>query len=144
MLHTITLQGWMDLNCRCAQEGQRHLLFTNVTLWKGLNSNGAIPFWPSLLQIGKQAPPSPTKDRRNSMGSPSRGPNSPVRRISRVEKRYDGDEPAFRFKKNTWLLLFFFCFYCSPSGEKKVLEQKSSTDINGYQIRVWTVNCFSN
>uniref|UniRef100_A0A3P9K9M6 Vasohibin 1 n=1 Tax=Oryzias latipes TaxID=8090 RepID=A0A3P9K9M6_ORYLA len=62
------------------------------------------------LKIGKQAPPSPTKDRRNSMGSPIRGPNSPVRRISRVEKR--------------------------PSGEKRVLEQKSSTDINGYQIRV--------
>ncbi|KAM3594122.1 uncharacterized protein V6R79_002696 [Siganus canaliculatus] len=62
------------------------------------------------LKIGKPAPPSPTKDRRNSMGSPLRGPSSPIRRISRVERR--------------------------PSGEKKVLEQKSSTDINGYQIRV--------
>uniref|UniRef100_A0A672G530 Vasohibin 1 n=1 Tax=Salarias fasciatus TaxID=181472 RepID=A0A672G530_SALFA len=38
------------------------------------------------------------------------GPASPVRRISRVERR--------------------------PSGDKKVLEQKSSTDMNGYQIRV--------
>lgn len=27
--------------------------------------------------------------------------------------------------------------WCRPSGEKKVLEQKSSTDMNGYQIRVW-------
>ncbi|XP_041827424.1 tubulinyl-Tyr carboxypeptidase 1 isoform X2 [Melanotaenia boesemani] len=62
------------------------------------------------LKIGKPAPPSPTKDRRNSMGSPLRGPSSPIRRISRVERR--------------------------PSGEKKILEQKSSTDINGYQIRV--------
>ncbi|KAI3367219.1 hypothetical protein L3Q82_008271 [Scortum barcoo] len=62
------------------------------------------------LKIGKPAPPSPTKDRRNSMGSPHRVPASPVRRISRVERR--------------------------PSGEKKALEQKSSTDMNGYQIRV--------
>nr|XP_040055801.1 tubulinyl-Tyr carboxypeptidase 1 isoform X1 [Gasterosteus aculeatus aculeatus]XP_040055802.1 tubulinyl-Tyr carboxypeptidase 1 isoform X1 [Gasterosteus aculeatus aculeatus] len=62
------------------------------------------------LKIGKPAPPSPTKDRRNSMGSPLRGPGSPVRRVSRGERR--------------------------PSGEKKVLEQKSSADINGYQIRV--------
>lgn len=62
------------------------------------------------LKIGKPAPPSPTKDRRNSMGSPLRGQNSPIRRISRVERR--------------------------PSGEKKVLEQKPSTDLNGYQIRV--------
>ncbi|KAG7237255.1 hypothetical protein INR49_032588 [Caranx melampygus] len=62
------------------------------------------------LKIGKPVPPSPTKDRRNSMGSPLRGPGSPIRRISRVERR--------------------------PSGEKKVLEQKSSTDMNGYQIRV--------
>ncbi|KAG8013655.1 Vasohibin-1 [Nibea albiflora] len=62
------------------------------------------------LKIGKPAPPSPTKDRRNSMGSPHRVPNSPVRRISRVERR--------------------------PSGEKKVLEQKPSADMNGYQIRV--------
>ncbi|KAK5608400.1 Tubulinyl-Tyr carboxypeptidase 1 [Crenichthys baileyi] len=61
------------------------------------------------LKIGKPAPPSPTKDRRNSMGSPLKGPGSPIRRISRVERR--------------------------PSGEKKVLEQKP-TDINGYQIRV--------
>uniref|UniRef100_A0A4W6EVE7 Vasohibin 1 n=1 Tax=Lates calcarifer TaxID=8187 RepID=A0A4W6EVE7_LATCA len=41
------------------------------------------------LKIGKPAPPSPTKDRRNSMGSPHRGPSSPIRRISRVERRYD-------------------------------------------------------
>ncbi|XP_043999595.1 tubulinyl-Tyr carboxypeptidase 1 [Gambusia affinis] len=61
------------------------------------------------LKIGKPAPPSPTKDRRNSMGSPLKGPGSPIRRISRVERR--------------------------PSGEKKALEQKPS-DINGYQIRV--------
>ncbi|KAG7509795.1 tubulinyl-Tyr carboxypeptidase 1 [Solea senegalensis] len=62
------------------------------------------------LKIGTSAHPSPTKDRRNSMGSPLRGPGSPIRRISRVERR--------------------------PSGEKKVLEQNSSTDMNGYQIRV--------
>ncbi|XP_035024789.1 tubulinyl-Tyr carboxypeptidase 1 [Hippoglossus stenolepis] len=62
------------------------------------------------LKLGKPVPPSPTKDRRNSMGSPLRGPSSPIRRISRVERR--------------------------PSGEKKVLEQKPSTDMNGYQIRV--------
>ncbi|XP_032355688.1 tubulinyl-Tyr carboxypeptidase 1 [Etheostoma spectabile] len=62
------------------------------------------------LKIGKPAPPSPTKDRRNSMGSPLRAPSSPVRRISRVERR--------------------------PSGEKKILEQKSAADMNGYQIRV--------
>ncbi|GAA6213683.1 vasohibin-1 [Lates japonicus] len=62
------------------------------------------------LKIGKPAPPSPTKDRRNSMGSPHRGPSSPIRRISRAERR--------------------------PSGEKKVLEQKPSADMNGYQIRV--------
>ncbi|XP_056152354.1 tubulinyl-Tyr carboxypeptidase 1 [Lampris incognitus] len=62
------------------------------------------------LKIGKPAPPSPTKDRRNSMGSPLRGPSSPMRRISRPERR--------------------------PSGEKKVLEQKPSPDLNGYQIRV--------
>uniref|UniRef100_A0A3Q3L5U5 Vasohibin 1 n=1 Tax=Mastacembelus armatus TaxID=205130 RepID=A0A3Q3L5U5_9TELE len=41
------------------------------------------------LKIGKPAPPSPTKDRRNSMGSPHRVPSSPIRRISRVERRYD-------------------------------------------------------
>ncbi|TNN52306.1 Vasohibin-1 [Liparis tanakae] len=62
------------------------------------------------LKIGKPAPPSPTKDRRNSMGSPLRGPGSPIRRISRIERR--------------------------PSGEKKVLEPKSAADMNGYQIRV--------
>ncbi|XP_026209441.1 tubulinyl-Tyr carboxypeptidase 1 isoform X2 [Anabas testudineus] len=62
------------------------------------------------LKIGKPVPPSPTKDRRNSMGSPHRGPSSPIRRLSRVERR--------------------------PSGEKKVLEPKSSADLNGYQIRV--------
>ncbi|XP_045919408.1 tubulinyl-Tyr carboxypeptidase 1 [Micropterus dolomieu] len=62
------------------------------------------------LKIGKPAPPSPTKDRRNSMGSPLRGPSSPIRRISRVERR--------------------------PSGDKKTVEQKSSADMNGYQIRV--------
>ncbi|KAF3701295.1 Vasohibin-1 [Channa argus] len=62
------------------------------------------------LKIGKPAPPSPTKERRNIMGSPLRGPSSPIRRISRVERR--------------------------PSGEKKVLEQKASADMNGYQIRV--------
>lgn len=27
-------------------------------------------------------------------------------------------------------------FCCSPSAEKKSLEQKSSADMNGYQIRV--------
>uniref|UniRef100_H3DJ69 Vasohibin 1 n=1 Tax=Tetraodon nigroviridis TaxID=99883 RepID=H3DJ69_TETNG len=62
------------------------------------------------LKIGKPAPPSPTKDRKNSIGSPLRGPGSPVRRISRVERR--------------------------PSGDKKSLERKSSEDMNGYQIRV--------
>ncbi|XP_053191754.1 tubulinyl-Tyr carboxypeptidase 1 [Scomber japonicus] len=62
------------------------------------------------LKIGKPVPPSPTKDRRNSMGSPLRGPSSPLRRISRVERR--------------------------PSGDKKVLEPKASGDLNGYQIRV--------
>ncbi|KAK1894089.1 Tubulinyl-Tyr carboxypeptidase 1 [Dissostichus eleginoides] len=62
------------------------------------------------LKIGKPAPPSPTKDRRNSMGSPLRGQGSPVRRISRIERR--------------------------PSGDKKVLEPKSAAEINGYQIRV--------
>lgn len=41
------------------------------------------------LQIGKPAPPSPTKDRKNSMGSPLRGQGSPIRRVSRVERRYD-------------------------------------------------------
>lgn len=61
------------------------------------------------LKIGKP-PPSPTKDRRNSMGSPLKGPGSPMRRISRVERR--------------------------PSAEKKVLDQKSSGDMNAYQIRV--------
>lgn len=60
------------------------------------------------LKIGK--PLSPTKDRRNSMGSPLRGPNSPIRSISRVERR--------------------------SSTEKKILDQKASADINGYQIRV--------
>ncbi|KAF3844780.1 hypothetical protein F7725_007943 [Dissostichus mawsoni] len=60
--------------------------------------------------IGKPAPPSPTKDRRNSMGSPLRGQGSPVRRISRIERR--------------------------PSGDKKVLEPKTAAEINGYQIRV--------
>ncbi|XP_057715348.1 tubulinyl-Tyr carboxypeptidase 1 [Corythoichthys intestinalis] len=62
------------------------------------------------LKIGKPTPPTPTKDRRNSMGSPLRGPGSPVRRISCVERR--------------------------PSGEKKALEQKASGDMNVYQIRV--------
>lgn len=62
------------------------------------------------LKIGKPAPPSPTKDRRNSMGSPLRGQGSPMRRISRIERR--------------------------PSGEKKALDQKPPSDMNGYQIRV--------
>ncbi|XP_061898287.1 tubulinyl-Tyr carboxypeptidase 1 isoform X2 [Entelurus aequoreus] len=62
------------------------------------------------LKIGKPTPPSPTKDRRNSMGSPLRGPGSPIRRISHVERRH--------------------------SGEKKALEQKASEDMNVYQIRV--------
>nr|XP_020469546.1 vasohibin-1 isoform X2 [Monopterus albus] len=62
------------------------------------------------LKIAKPAPPSPIKDRRNSMGSPLRVPSSPIRRISRVERR--------------------------PSGEKKVLEQTPSADMSGYQIRV--------
>lgn len=63
------------------------------------------------LKIGKPVPPSPTKDRRNSMGSPMhKGPGSPLRRISRTERR--------------------------PSGEKKNLEPKPSGDMNGYQIRV--------
>ncbi|CAL1575230.1 unnamed protein product [Knipowitschia caucasica] len=61
------------------------------------------------LKIGKP-PPSPTKDRRNSMGSPHKAPASPMRRISRIEKR--------------------------PSAEKKVLDQQSSADMNAYQIRV--------
>uniref|UniRef100_A0A3Q3VT17 Uncharacterized protein n=1 Tax=Mola mola TaxID=94237 RepID=A0A3Q3VT17_MOLML len=38
------------------------------------------------LKIGKPLPPSPTKDRRNSMGSPLKGPASPMRRISRAER----------------------------------------------------------
>ncbi|XP_066550809.1 tubulinyl-Tyr carboxypeptidase 1 [Amia ocellicauda] len=62
------------------------------------------------LKIAKAAPPSPTKDRKRDMGSPHRGPSSPMRRNSRGERR--------------------------PSGEKKPPEQKPSSDINGYQIRV--------
>ncbi|XP_067099610.1 tubulinyl-Tyr carboxypeptidase 1 [Osmerus mordax] len=62
------------------------------------------------LKIGKAVPPSPTKDRKKDMGSPLRGPGSPMRRNSRVERR--------------------------PSGEKKVLDPKPSSDMNGYQIRV--------
>nr|XP_057946840.1 tubulinyl-Tyr carboxypeptidase 1-like [Doryrhamphus excisus] len=62
------------------------------------------------LKIGKATPSSPTKDRRTSMGSPLRGPGSPFRRISRVERR--------------------------PSGEKAALEQKASGDMSAYQIRV--------
>ncbi|XP_019742719.1 vasohibin-1 isoform X1 [Hippocampus comes] len=62
------------------------------------------------LKIGKPAPPSPTKDRKNSMGSPLRGQGSPIRRVSRVERR--------------------------PSGEKKALEQKASGEMSVYQIRV--------
>lgn len=37
----------------------------------------------------------------------------------------------------THCLIFLCLLCCSPSGEKRVLEQKSSEDINGYQIRVW-------
>lgn len=62
------------------------------------------------LKIGKPPPPSPTKDRRNSMGSPLKGPGSPIRRITRVERR--------------------------PSAEKKVLDQKATGDMSAYQIRV--------
>ncbi|XP_034015238.1 tubulinyl-Tyr carboxypeptidase 1 [Thalassophryne amazonica] len=62
------------------------------------------------LKIGKPAPPSPTKDRRNSVGSPLRGQSSPSRRFSHVEKR--------------------------PSSEKKAPQQKPPADMNGYQIRV--------
>ncbi|XP_010877333.2 tubulinyl-Tyr carboxypeptidase 1 [Esox lucius] len=62
------------------------------------------------LKIGKPAPASPTKDRKAGMGSPLRNPGSPMRRNSRIERR--------------------------PSGEKKVLEPKPPSDINGYQIRV--------
>lgn len=47
-----------------------------------------------FLQIGKPLPPSPTKDRRNSMGSPLKGPASPMRRISRAERRYDCSHAA--------------------------------------------------
>ncbi|KAM6960835.1 tubulinyl-Tyr carboxypeptidase 1 [Aplochiton taeniatus] len=62
------------------------------------------------LKIGKAAPPSPSKESRKESGSPLRGPASPLRRISHIERR--------------------------PSGEKKVLDQKQASDINGYQIRV--------
>lgn len=42
----------------------------------------------NVLQIGKPAPVSPTKDRRKDMGSPLRNPGSPMRKNSRSERRY--------------------------------------------------------
>lgn len=138
------------------------------------SSRHAAPFCTSLkcgcmcLQIGKPVPPSPTKDRRNSMGSPMhKGPGSPLRRISRVERRYDQSRASLKIPAGSPMCQFFLCafgakpiqlmplcqqevtvphhhvgithlpvFCCSPSGEKKSLEQKSSGDMNGYQIRV--------
>ncbi|XP_028677388.2 tubulinyl-Tyr carboxypeptidase 1 [Erpetoichthys calabaricus] len=61
------------------------------------------------LKIGKPAPPSPTKDRKN-FGSPLRSQSSPHRRNSRSERQL--------------------------SGEKKLADQKSTSDVNSYQIRV--------
>lgn len=50
----------------------------------------------------------------------------------------------FREVLNEPVFLWFWWFCCSPSGEKKVLEQKAA-DINGYQIRVWKqiLSCLS-
>lgn len=62
------------------------------------------------LKIGKAIPPSPTKDRKKDTGSPLRNPGSPMRRNSRSDRR--------------------------PSGEKKSIEPKPPSDMNGYQIRV--------
>ncbi|XP_023684198.2 tubulinyl-Tyr carboxypeptidase 1 [Paramormyrops kingsleyae] len=62
------------------------------------------------LKITKAVPSSPTKDRKRDVGSPQRGPGSPLRRNSRSERR--------------------------PSGEKKPIDQKPPADVNGYQIRV--------
>uniref|UniRef100_A0A3P8UF42 Vasohibin 1 n=1 Tax=Cynoglossus semilaevis TaxID=244447 RepID=A0A3P8UF42_CYNSE len=57
----------------------------------------------------KPMPPSPTRDRKNSMGSPLRVQNSPKRRSSRIEKRTSAEKPP---------------------------EDTSSSDMSGYQIRV--------
>lgn len=111
------------------------------------------------------------------MGSPMhKGPGSPLRRISRVERRYDQPRASLKIPAASPMCQVFLCvsgakpiqlmshgqqevtvphhhvgithlplcfiFFClppfcfSPSGEKKSLEQKSSGDMNGYQIRV--------
>ncbi len=42
----------------------------------------------SVFQIGKAAPPSPSKDRKKDMGSPLRNPGSPMRKNSQSDRRY--------------------------------------------------------
>lgn len=42
----------------------------------------------SVFQIGKAAPPSPSKDKKKDMGSPLRNPGSPMRKNSQSDRRY--------------------------------------------------------
>lgn len=41
-----------------------------------------------VFQIGKAAPPSPSRDRRKDVGSPLRNPGSPMRKNSQSDRRY--------------------------------------------------------
>lgn len=50
----------------------------------------------SVFQIGKAAPPSPSKDRKKDMGSPLRNPGSPMRKNSQSDRRY------LQIIHNTW------------------------------------------
>lgn len=73
-------------------------------------------FFCIFSQIGKPMPPSPTRDRKNSMGSPLRVQNSPKRRSSRIEKRYDSSAVNLYFCLMTYCrcctgLMFIFIFF---------------------------------
>lgn len=54
-----------------------------------------------------------------------------------LQMSHDLRRVTFSFIYESYSLSYFVFVFCySPSGEKKVLEPKSSADMNGYQIRV--------
>ncbi len=93
----------------------------------------------SVFQIGKAAPPSPSKDKKKDMGSPLRNPGSPMRKNSQSDRRYlqiihNTDTVTTQHLTNRWC-----CFHRS-SVEKRSGPAGPAADVNGYQIRVWEIH----
>lgn len=101
---------------------------TNEWLFSCDSQNGSKFFFYIFSQIGKPMPPSPTRDRKNSMGSPLRVQNSPKRRSSRIEKRYDSSAVNLYFCLMTCCrccigLMFIFIFFATvprPRSHRRI------------------------